>query len=54
MLISRFKNCSGDVKVCLFRSFLSNIYGCSLWYKFRNIVCMIVLVHVHIYGFYPK
>ena len=36
MFISRFKNCSDDVKVCLFTSFLSNIYGCSLWYKFRN------------------
>ena len=27
MLISRYKNCSDDVKVCLFRSFLSNMYA---------------------------
>ena len=36
MLISRFKTCSHEVKVNLFKSFLSNAYGCHLWTKYKQ------------------
>ena len=31
ILISKFKICNDDVKLCLFCSYLSSIYGCQLW-----------------------
>ena len=36
MLASRFKNCSVDVKNCLFRAYCSNAYGSQLWANFRK------------------
>ena len=34
MCIDRSKNCSDDATVSLFRSFLGNMYGCSLCYTY--------------------
>ena len=37
ILISRFRFCSEDVKLKLFRSFLRNAYGCHLWTKYKHV-----------------
>jgi hypothetical protein len=37
MLISRFRHCSDDVKLKLFKSFLSNAYGSHLWCTYRQL-----------------
>ena len=36
MLISRFKNCSVNVKNCLFRTYCTNVYGGQLWFNYRK------------------
>ena len=36
MLISKFRKCDTNVKVKLFKTFCSNIYGCNLWTKYRK------------------
>jgi len=36
ILINRFRACSFDVKIQLFRSFLCNAYGCQLWSKYKQ------------------
>ena len=52
MLISRFKTCSHEVKVKLFKSFLSNVYGCHLWTKYKQ--CTFKLVVVAYNNIYTK
>lgn len=44
MLISRFRTCSDDVKLKLFRSFLSNAYGSHLWTKYKFVTYRKVVV----------
>ena len=36
VLISRFRCCSDDVKLKLFRYFISNSYGCHLWANYKQ------------------
>ncbi len=36
MLIRRFKFCYDDVKIVLFKTYCSNMYGCHLWSDFRK------------------
>jgi len=36
ILIKKFRHCSDDVKVKLFKAFCSSFYGCNLWAKFQN------------------
>ena len=52
MLISRFKTCSHEVKVKLFKSFLSNAYGCHWWTKHKQ--CMFKRVVVAYNNIYRK
>ena len=34
VLISKFKKCSDDVKVGLFKTYCSNLYGCHMWCRY--------------------
>ena len=36
VLIKKFKHCSNDVKVKLFKSYCSSFYGCTLWSSYRT------------------
>ena len=36
VLISRFRKCTHQVKIKLFRSFLSSAYGSSLWTRYKQ------------------
>ena len=35
MLVRRFKICTSETKVRLFKAYCSNVYGCSLWSRHR-------------------
>ena len=39
MLISRFKQCSNNVKNYLFKAYCSNVYGGQLWANYRKPMC---------------
>jgi hypothetical protein len=50
MLISRFKICTDEVKLCLFRSYLSSIYGGQLWTNFKsNVFKKAVVAYNNVY-----
>ena len=34
-MINKFKMCSYDVKLCLFKTYLSSVYGCQLWTLYK-------------------
>ena len=36
ILIKKFRHCSDDVKVKLFKSYCSSFYGCTLWANFKQ------------------
>ncbi len=50
IMISRFKHCTEDVKHCLFRSYLSSIYGCQLWTCYKsNVMKKAVVAYNNVY-----
>ena len=50
MLISRFNICTDEVKLCLFRSYLSSIYGGQLWTNFKsNVFKKAVVAYNNVY-----
>ena len=35
-MISKFKNCTDDVKICLFKTYFTSMYGSVLWCNYRQ------------------
>ena len=36
LMINRFRNCSEDVKICLFKSYFTSLYGGALWNRYKK------------------
>ena len=44
MLVNRFRNCTPDVKNCLFKAYCSNAYGSQLWSFYKPAILKKVIV----------
>ena len=50
ILIKKFRHCSDDVKVKLFKSYCSSFYGCTLWSNFKqNTMSKLVVAYKQIF-----